>query len=236
MKTVPSTDMIVGENNDVHQIAHITRRGGQPEMILFENSNAGHILISPDQSGKYRPADIIMYEYLMLCNYNANNPHRDTTKEIIFEEVNDAKAAEAKVESKLSSIELIRRVAVLSDDQVRLVSAKLGTSEPTDSVQSLRVKLMDAAESDFDQLNSIIQQVEADGEHLIAVQRAMDLQVIYLDRRNFVWKWKTTKLDIKEGDRQKTIADNVTSFARWLRDSDDGSKVYATILAALKTD
>jgi hypothetical protein len=234
IKTVPSTDLITGDNNEVYQIAHIARRGGAPEMILFESSSAGHIIIAPDENGRYRPSDIIMYEYLSLCNYNISNPNRDITKEGIFEEVNDAKTAEKKVESKLTSIDLMRRVAVLSDDQVRLVAAKLGASEPTDSVQSLRLKLMDAAEADHDQLVSVINQTEADGEQLIAVQKAMDMKVIHLDRRNFMWKWTATKMDIREGDRKKTEADNVISLARWLRDTQDGAQVYATIKTAIK--
>lgn len=233
MKTVPPQDIITGDDNDIYQIAHITRNGGSPEMIVFENSAGGHIIITPDANGRYRPQDIVLHEYLSLCNYNGSNPHRDTSKEAIFEEVNDAKVAEGKVQSKLTSIELITRVATLSDDHITLVASKFGVLEPQDSTQALRLKLINAAEADYEQLNAVINQVEADGEHLVNVQRAIDKNLIMLDRRTFTWRWKSTKLDIREADRQKTTSDNVHSLARWMRDTEDGAAVYKTLLTAL---
>lgn len=233
MKTVPPQDIITGDSNEIYQIAHITRNGGSPEMIVFENSAGGHIIISPDANGRYRAADIVMHEYLSLCNYNGSNPHRDSTKEAIFEEINDAKVAEGKVQSKLTSIDLIRRIATLSDDHVKLVASKFGVLEPQDSTQALRLKLIQAAEDDHDQLSAIINQVEADGEHLVNLQRAIDNNLIVLDRRTFTWKWKSTKLDIREADRQKSTSDNVHTLARWMRDTEDGSAVYKTLITTL---
>lgn len=235
MKTVPATDVITGEDNEVYQIAHITSSNGSPEMIVFENAQAGHIIIRPNEGGRYSSSDILLYEYLMLCNYNESNPHRDTSKEAIFKEINDAKIAEEKIENKTNVIDAVKLIASMSDDQVELMAAQIGASEVGDTVSAVRFKLMEAAEKDYQQIIAVYNSLDDLGQYILDVKRAFDLEVIMLDRRSFEFKWKSTKLFIHDGDRNKTISENQSALARWFRDTVEGGSVHKTLLSAISS-
>jgi hypothetical protein len=80
---IPTTDRIVGDGDEVIDIAYISNytHGNVPQFgeIVFTKAQAGTITLDGG-----RPEDMKMYEYLELCNYNASNPARDTSVHALF--------------------------------------------------------------------------------------------------------------------------------------------------------
>jgi hypothetical protein len=95
---VPNKDVIWDEGKQKYvDIAFITQptvkdKKEQLGTITFETSQKGTIVLRGTS-----PQDVLMYQYLKLCNYNVSNQNRNPDTFSIFEEVNE----EAKISGTL---------------------------------------------------------------------------------------------------------------------------------------
>ncbi len=124
MKGIPSKDRIVDPaTKKIYDIANIVRIGinDNPEIQtpFFTSGDAGRISINPQ-----RAEDINLYEYLWISNYNASNPLRDKTKAAIYELEDESKDAERFLDKQAIRLSALQRVAVMSDDEVKVIGSQ----------------------------------------------------------------------------------------------------------------
>jgi hypothetical protein len=238
MTAIPKTDRIVDpETNAVYTIANIhnVSTSGEPVMPMIYFDSSGHILIRPDENGRYSSSDILTYEFLMLCNYNGTNPNRDGNTKVWFEQVNDEKVAKSKVDEKAFAAEAIKIVAQLQDEEVPLMAAQVGVGEVSDQTQALRLKLIEYAEKEPQKIQDAFGVISNLGDYVSDIEKAIEHKLITADRRNNAYKWADTKQEIYQA--QRGLAANVAnaSFARWLKTTQEGAAAYATLKKVLQS-
>ena len=108
---VPNKDTIWDEDQGKYvDIAYITQPSDDRAEVLgtiaFESNQKGVIVLKGSSS-----ADVLRYEYLKLCNYNASNPKRNPDSFTIFEEVNESDRSisllgAAKIQAEIANFAL----------------------------------------------------------------------------------------------------------------------------------
>lgn len=232
MTAIPKTDRIVDPTtNDVYTIAnvHNISSSGEPIMPMIFFDHSGHIIIRPDENGRYSSSDILTYQYLMLCNYNESNPHRDSNTKVWFKQINDDVIALEKVEEKSQSADAIKMVAKLTDDEVPLLAAQVGVGEVGDLTQVLRFKLIEFAEKNPTKAQSGYEVISNLGAFITDIEKAIENKIINLDRRSNSYKWTETKMEFFTA--QKGISANAANaaLARWFKTTQEGAALYATL-------
>ena len=231
MTAIPKTDRVVDrETNQVFTIANIHNisTSGEPVMPMIYFDQSGHIIIRPDENGRYSSSDILTYEYLMLCNYNGSNPHRDSNSKVWFEQVNDEKVATAKVEEKAFNADAIKLVAQAQDDEVTLLAAQLGIGEVGDLTQSLRLKLVEYAEKEAQKVQDAFSVISNLGGIVADIEKALEAKIIQVDRRNNLYKWTDTKQELFQAPKGLASSANA-ALARWFKTDQQGVSAYATL-------
>lgn len=234
MAAIPKTDRIVDpKDNSVYTIANVHNVSSAGEeimpLITFDGTNAGHIIIRPDENGRYSPSDILTYEYLMLCNYNGSNKFRDSSARVYFEEVNDAVVAEEKITAKVGIADVIKMVATATDDEVKLLGVHLGIEESGDQIQVLRMKLLEFSEKDPARMRSAYSMIGNLGEYVLATQKAIERKIITRDGRNNTFKWTESKQEFYSAQKGLSLSDSMTSLANWFKTTSEGGAVYTTL-------
>jgi hypothetical protein len=237
LSAIPKTDRIVDrETNDVYTIAnvHNISSSGEPvmPMILFDHS--GHIIIRPNENGQYSSSDILTYQYLMLCNYNESNPHRDSNTKPWFKQINDDAIALGKVEEKSQSADAVRMVAKINDDEVLLLAAQLGVGEVGDLTQVLRFKLVEYAEKNPVKAQAGHEIISNLGVYIEDIERGIDRKIIALDRRNNSYKWLETKAEFYAATKGISAGAANASLARWFKTTQEGTAAYGALKKALE--
>jgi hypothetical protein len=237
MTAVPKTDRIVDpENNEVYTIAnvHNISSSGEPIMPMIYFDHSGHIIIRPDENGRYSSSDILTYQYLMLCNYNESNPHRDSNTKVWFKQINDDAVALEKVEGKSQSADAIKMVAKLSDDEVPLLAAQLGVGEIGDLTQVLRYKLIEYAEKNPSNAQGGYEVISNLGAFVSDIEKALENKIISLDRRSNSFKWTETKMEFYTATKGASASAANSSLARWFKTTQEGAAMYATLKKAIE--
>ena len=238
MTAIPKTDRIVDPaTNSVYTIANIHNISttGDPVMPMIYFDQSGHILIRPNDNGQYSSSDILTYEYLMLCNYNGSNPNRDSNTKVWFEQVNDEKIAKGKVEEKAFSADAIKLVAQVQDDEVLLLAAQLGVGEVSDQVQALRLKLVEYGEKEPQKVQDAFAIISNLGGIVSDIEKAIEHKLITADRRNNMYRWADTKQEIFQAQKGLSASAANSSFARYLKTTQDGASAYATLKKVLQS-
>ena len=232
MTAIPKTDRIVDpKTNDVYPIAnvHNVSSSGEPIMPMVYFDHSGHIIIRPDENGRYPANDLLTYQYLMLCNYNGSNPHRDKSAKIYFEQVNDDAVAQTKVDAKSFSADAVKAVAQLKDDDVLLLAAQLGVGEAGDMTQVTRLKLVEYAEKEAQKVMSAIEVISNLGEYVSAIEKALEVKSIQLDKRNNSYKWAETKQEFYAAPKGISAEAANASLARWFKTTTEGASLFAVL-------
>jgi len=236
MTAVPKTDRIVDpQTNDVYTIAnvHNLSSSGEPIMPMIFFDHSGHIIIRPDDNGRYSSSDILTYQYLMLCNYNESNPHRDSNAKVWFKQINDDAVALVKVEEKSQSADAIKMVASLSDDEVPLLAAQIGVGEVGDMTQVLRLKLVNYAEKEPGKAQGGYEVISNLGSFVSDIEKAIEGKIVSLDRRSNSFKWTETKMEFFTATKGASPAAATSQHARWFKTGEEEASMYATLKKTL---
>ena len=236
MTAVPKTDRIVDpETNDVYTIAnvHNISSTGEPIMPMIFFDHSGHIIIRPDENGRYSSSDILMYQYLMLCNYNETNPHRDSNTKVWFKQINDDAVALEKVGEKSQGADAIKMVASLTDEEVPLLAAQIGVGEVGDLTQVLRLKLIEYAEKNPAKAQAGHEVISNLGSFVSDIEKAIEGKIISLDRRSNAFKWTETKMEFYSATKNALPGAANAQLARWFKTTQEGAAMYATLRKTL---
>lgn len=232
MTAIPKTDRIVDpKTNDVYPIAnvHNVSSAGEPVMPMVYFDHTGHIIIRPDENGNYSASDVLNYQYLMLCNYNGTNPHRDKSAKNYFEQVNDDAVAAVRVGEKSLTADAMKAVAQLKDDEVPLLAAQIGVGEIGDQTQVLRLKLVEHAEKEAQKVLSAIEVISNLGEYIAVIEKALEVKAIQLDRRNNTYKWAETKQEFYSAEKGLSQLGAISSLARWFKTTQEGASLFVVL-------
>ena len=226
-KNVPPIDQIWDEEKqefvDIACVKSFDAQGNHTfHEILFTRAQAGHLILHGG-----RAIDQEIHSYLQLCNYNATNPNRDTTKEIIFEEVNEEAKAETLTRSRNKRREALNAAADLNVDEVRNFSAALGKDD-TRPVAVLRNELEELADQDPQAFLDLIGNQQ--NAMKATINRAIKKGVIIYneEQSRFEWPNKEAILTVARGTE---AVDELVSFCV---SSTKGEKVYQTISSKAK--
>jgi hypothetical protein len=236
MTSIPKTDRIVDpETNEVYMIAnvHNISSSGEPVMPMIFFDHSGHIIIRPDDSGRYSSSDILTYQYLMLCNYNESNPHRDKNTKVWFRQINDDAVALGKVEEKSQTADAIKMVAKLTDEEVPLLAAQLGVGEVGDMTQVARLKLIEYAEKNPAKAQAGFEVISNLGIFVADIEKAVEGKIISLDRRSNAFKWTETKMEFYTATKGASVASANAQLARWFKTTQEGAALYSALKKAL---
>ena len=235
--SIPKTDRIVDpETNEVYTIAnvHNISSAGDPIMPMIFFDHSGHIIIRPDENGRYSSSDILTYQYLMLCNYNGSNPHRDSNTKVWFKQINDDAVALEKVEEKSQGADAIKMVASLTDEEVPLLAAQVGVGEVGDLTQVLRLKLIEFAEKSPAKAQAGHEVISNLGNFVTDIEKAIEGKIISLDKRSNSFKWTETKMEFYTATKGALPGAANAQLARWFKTTQEGAAMYATLKKTLE--
>lgn len=233
MKGVPSKDRIIDPaTKKVYDIANIVRIGlnDVPEIQVpfFTSGEVGRITINPQKA-----EDINLYEYLWLSNYNASNPLRDQTKVPIYELEDEAKDAEKFLDKQGVRLAALQRVALMNDDEVRVVGGASGLVDPGDEIAVIRKKLMTFADTEPKKFHDLDGRVSGNTEYYSIVRKAIDAKIIFLDKKGPVWKYVASNGKIVSALKGADDEVQIRNLADWLKNTEEGSTVFRIIKETL---
>ena len=177
-----------------------------------------------------RGVDQEIHSYLKLCNYNVSNPDRDSTKEAIFEFVDES--AKSDVERKQRNIkrEALNAAADLTADDVRNYTAALGRDD-SGKLEVLRNHLEDMADKSPADFLDLIGNKQALMK--ATINRALNKGVIVFNEEQSRFSWPNGEAILTVA--RTTGGDNVEELISFCVSSAKGEKVYQTIQSKAKS-
>lgn len=226
MSGVPARDRIIDPaTRKVYDIGHVVRVNSndepQFETPFFQSSNAGRIEINP-----LRPEDIILYEYLWLSNANNSNPNRDKTKRAIYELEDAEKDAQKFLDKQSVRLSALQRVAIMNEDEVRIVAGAAGLIEPGIELNVIKQRLMVFADTKPEKFHELDGKVSGKSEYYAIVRKAIDKKIIFLDKKGPYWKYESSKGKIVSALKGGSEEDQIRHFVGWLETSEEGPTVF----------
>lgn len=229
IKAVPPVDQIYDEKKqdyvDIAAVRAVDAKGEHSfHEIYFYGNQGGMIVLNGG-----RAADQEIHSYLSLCNYNASNPNRDTTKEAIFELVDENARSEKERKNRNIKREALNVAYDLSIDEVKNYIAALGQDDtrPTDV---LRNELETMADSNPTAFLDLINNKQASMKAVI--NRALSKGVIIFDQESNRYAWPTGEAILTVARSSASdAADELVSFCV---SSAKGEKVFQTIQSKSK--
>lgn len=224
---VPAIDQIynkeTGEYYDIAAVRSFDAQGNHTfHPLYFTRQSAGHLTLVGG-----RAQDQEIHSYLSLCNYNGSNPDRDTSKEIMFELVDEEAKAELQAKTRNLKREALNAAADLSPEEVRDYIAALGKDD-TRTVKVLRNEIEDLADSDPQAFMDLISNKQAVMK--ATVNRAIKKGVIIFNEEQSRFEWPN-KEAIFTAARGSEAVNELISFCV---SSAKGEAVYKTIQSKAK--
>lgn len=228
VKGVPVIDTIYdeekGEYVDIAAVRSVDGQGNHMfHEINFYSNMAGHMILTGG-----RAYDQEVHSYLSLCDYNSSKPNRDTTKEAIFELVDEAATAEKESRTRNQRREALNAAADLSAEDVKTYAAALGKDD-SKSVSVLRNELEEMADKDpggfLDLMNNKLAVVTA------TVNRAIKKGVILFNQEQSRFEWPSKEVILVVA---RTGSDAIDEFVSFCTSSAKGEKVFQTIQSKAK--
>jgi hypothetical protein len=226
-KNVPPIDQIWDKEKDEYvDIAAVKSSDAEGNHtfheILFTRANAGHLILVGG-----RAIDQEIHSYLSICNYNGSNPNRDTSKEIIFEEVNEEAKAEVEQKKRNLRREALNAAADLGQDEVKNFAAALGKDDSR-PVAVLRNELEELADKDPQAFLDLIGNKQAVMK--ATINRSLSKGIIIFNEEQSRWEWpnKEAILTVARG------TEAVEELVSFCVSSAKGEKVYQTIQSKAK--
>ena len=228
-KNVPPVDTIwdeeKGEYVDIACIKSVDAQGNHNfQEIFFYGNMAGHLIL---QGG--RAFDQEIHTYLTLCDYNASKPNRDTTKEIIFERVDEEVKAEKESRTRNIRREALNAAADLTPEEVKDYAAALGKDD-SKPVKVLRNELEEMADSQPEDFMSLINNKQAVMKATINRALKKNALVFNEEQSRFEWPNKEAILTVA----RTTGSDAIEELISFCISSAKGEKVFQTIQGKAK--
>jgi len=192
--------------------------------IFFYGSMAGHIILTGG-----RALDQEIHTYMALCNFNATNPNRDTTKEAIFEMVDEEAKAEKESRTRNVRREALNAAADLSPEEVKDYAAALGKDD-TKPVSVLRNELEEMADKTPEDFMKLINNKQAMMK--AAINRAIKKGAIVFNQEQSRFEWPNQEAILTVA--RATGSDAVDELVSFCVSSAKGEKVYQTISSKAK--
>jgi hypothetical protein len=228
-KNVPPIDTIWDEETqqyiDIAAVRTVAPTGEHTfHEIFFYGNQAGHMILVGG-----RALDQEVHSYLSLCNYNASNPNRDTTKEAIFERVDEE--AKAVKESRTRNVrrEALNAAADLSPEDVKEYTAALGKDD-TRPVSVLRNDLEEMADKTPEEFMQLINNKQAVMK--ATINRALKKGVIVFSQEQSRFEWPNQEAILTVA--RSTGSDAVDELVSFCVSSTKGDKVFQTISSKAK--
>lgn len=192
--------------------------------IFFYGSMAGHMILTGG-----RALDQEIHTYLTLCNYNATNPNRDTTKEAIFEMVDEEAKAEKESRTRNVRREALNAAADMSPEEVKDYSAAMGKDD-SKPVSVLRNELEEMADKTPEDFMKLINNKQAMMK--AAINRALKKGAIVFNQEQSRFEWPNQEAILTVA--RATGSDAVDELVSFCVSSAKGEKVYQTISSKAK--
>jgi hypothetical protein len=229
VKSVPVSDQIWDEKLqefvDIAAVRSVDSEGNHSfHDLYFYRQQGGYMILHAG-----RATDQEIHSYLMLCNYNGSNPNRDTTKEIIFEMVDEGKKSEVEMKRRNTRREALNIAAELSPEEVKNYIAALGQDD-TRKIEVLRNELESLADNDPSEFLDLINNKQAIMK--ATINRALKKGVISFDEEQSRFSWPTGEAILTVS--RSTGGDNVEELISYCVSSAKGEKVYQTIQSKSK--
>ena len=222
-RNVPVIDRIM-IGDQVYDIGAIIGQdtNGEPvfanEYLWFRKESLGTITLDLT-----RVADVGIFEYFELCNYNSGNPNRDTGKQSIFHRVDakaDAKTKRVKRSEKTKAIVLSTE---MTDDEVMDFALSLGGNVNDDLVIARDMVETYADEHPKEFLGAVGGKLTST---LANIKRAIDKIVILNDTSKKAFLWADNKEMIFSYPKS---SDANESLAIFFHNTAEGGAVYEKI-------
>lgn len=228
VKGVPVIDTIYdeekGEYVDIAAVRSVDGQGNHLfHEINFYSNMAGHMILTGG-----RAFDQEIHSYLALCDYNASKPNRDTTKEAIFELVDENASAEKDSRTRNQRREALNAAADLSQEEVKNLAAALGKDD-SKSVTVLRNELEELADNDPKAFLDLISNKQV--IVTATVNRAIKKGVIIFNQEQSRFEWPNAEVILVVA---RTGSDAVDEFVSFCTSSAKGEKVFQTIQSKAK--
>jgi hypothetical protein len=228
VKGVPLIDTIYDEEKGEYvDIAAVRSVDGQGNHIFHEinfySNMAGHMILTGG-----RAYDQEIHSYLSLCDYNASKLNRDTTKEAIFELVDEAATAEKDSRTRNQRREALNAAADLSPEDVKTYASALGKDD-TKSVAVLRNELEEMADTDPKAFLDLLSNKQA--VVTASVNRAIKKGVIIYNQEQSRFEWPNKEVILVVA---RSGSDAVDEFVSFCTSSPKGEKVLQTIQSKTK--
>lgn len=228
-KNVPVIDQIWDEEKqeyvDIAALKSVDAEGNPTfHEIFFTAQQAGHLTLFGG-----RALDQEIHSYMMLTNHNASNPNRDTTKDIVFELVDEGAKAEKETKKRNMKREALNAAADLTPEDVRNFSAALGKDD-TKPVAVLRNELEELADTDPAAFLDLIGNKQAVMK--ATINRAVTKGVIVFNEEQSRFEWPNKEAILTVA--RSTGSDAVDELISFCVSSAKGEKVYQTIQSKAK--
>jgi hypothetical protein len=228
VKGVPVIDTIYdeekGEYVDIAAVRSVDGQGNHLfHEINFYSNMAGHMILTGG-----RAFDQEIHSYLSLCDYNVSKPNRDTTKESIFELVDENASAEKDSKTRNQRREALNAAADLSQDEVKNLAAALGKDD-SKSVTVLRNELEELADNDPKTFLDLISNKQV--IVTATINRAIKKGVVIFNQEQSRFEWPNAEVILVVA---RTGNDAIEEFVSFCTSSAKGEKVFQTIQSKAK--
>lgn len=228
-KNVPPTDQIWDDEKqefiDIAAVRSVDAEGNHSyHDIYFYGNQGGHMIL---RGG--RAVDQEIHSYLTLCNYNGSNPNRDTSKEVIFELVDESVKSDTERKQRNLKREALNAAADLSPEDVRNYTAALGQDD-TKKIEILRNELETMADHDPKSFLELISNKQAVMK--ATLNRALAKGVITFDSEQSRFSWPNGEAILTVA--RTTGGDAVEELLTYCVSGAKGEKVFQTIQSKAK--
>lgn len=194
----PNTD-VVWDNEQGKYVPIALTSGvnddGTPRLMeLVITDKMGNVITVTGGKAK----DHAIYEYFEMCNYNADNPSRDNSKEALIEVYSASKFAKQWRLEKIKKRDAVMIAEGLSDEEVRNWALSKGRSAER-SMEVMRADVEKYAEDHADEFlgEGFSNEIQIEGKLRDAAKQG----VIKLTKEKDAWVWadESKICDIKKG-------------------------------------
>lgn len=227
---IPQVDRVYDKDlDDYVDIASIASVGigGKPTFstIQFTKQEKGLMALRGNKTG-----DREIYQYLMLSNYNASNPDRDTSIVPLFKLVEPKKEAADNRKERTLRRDAMNVAAELSAAEVREFIASLNRDEKRD-ISILRDELEIMAEKNPKQFITLSK--DKNKSIQANCKAAIDKKIIKFDKASSSFIWISTGETVVQIPRSSKTS-YLQGFTNFVLSNKNGELVYEEIVKLLK--
>lgn len=229
VRNVPPIDQIFdeikGEYIDIAAVKSVTADGDHSFHDMYFYGSQGGMMVLSGGIAVHQE----IHSYLSLCNYNASNPNRDTTKEALFELVDESVRSEKERKNRNLKREALNAAYDLSADEVKNYVAALGQDD-TRPMEVMRNELETLADNDPKGFLDLVGNKQASMKAVL--NRAIAKGVIIFDHESSRFTWPNGEAILTVA--RTTGSDAVEELISYCVSGAKGEKVFQTIQSKAK--